>query len=133
MALFNFRTRNPGRDRETDLGRFDKLLALYERMRSEMQRELDGLQRRYSEAQASAAFAMEALENGDGGSLSSKVDDLTSHMERYDVRINALKAQIVFIEQAESRAGAFLLALDPDGADPGDTPPSRHLAAMAHE
>ena len=132
MALFNFRTRNPGRDRETDLGRFDRLLALYERMRSEMQRELDGLQRRYSEAQTSAAFAMAALENGDGGSLSSKVDDLSRNMERYDVRIEVLKAQIAFIERAENSAGTFLLTLDPDGADPGDTLPS-YLAAMADE
>ena len=90
MALFGFRTRNPQRDRETDRARFERLLNLFGRLIAEIEAEYDGLKERYGRTQASAAFALDAFENGEGEELSAKADDLALAMRRYQALIAAL-------------------------------------------
>jgi hypothetical protein len=107
MALFSFRTRNPQRDRETDLGRLGQLLGLLRRLQAEIEAEKSGLQARYRQAQDSAAFALEAFENGDGTDLSGKADELALSMRRYQARIAALEKQAAFIRNAETEATTF--------------------------
>lgn len=122
MALFSFRTRNPQRDRETDLGRLDRLLALYSQLRAEIDAERSGLQARYQQAQDSAAFALEAFENGDGDRLASKADELALAMRRYRTRIAALEGQAAYVQDAEAEARAFydaLVSAEPEEAEAG--------------
>lgn len=137
MPLFGFRTRNPQRDRDTDLGRLDRLFGLLRQLRAEAEAERSGLEARYEKAQASAAFALEAFDNGGGEELSSKADDLTLSMRRYHGRIANLEKQIAFMERTESEARAFYEAL----ADParenkgwgGDNSVSNNIAPPAHD
>jgi N-acyl-D-aspartate/D-glutamate deacylase len=108
MALFSFRTRSPERDRETDALRFQRLGQLMRHLRTEMQNERDGLQSRYENVAASAAFSQEALENGRGGAdMSSRIDELTGSMLRYSRRIASLDSQIAFIAGLEEDVAAF--------------------------
>lgn len=106
--MFGFRTRNPKRDHQTDLVRFNQLISVIESMHADMVGERTGMQTRYRNTEASAAFAMEALENGDGAKLSEKVDELTLDLRRYHARIASLDKQVAFIGSIEQDMKAFL-------------------------
>lgn len=106
--MFGFRTRNPERDHQTDLVRFNQLISLIEKLHGEMAGERAGMQTRYRNTEASAAFAMEALENGDGVRLSEKVDELTLDLRRYHARIASLDRQVAFVGSIEQDMKAFL-------------------------
>lgn len=136
MALFRFRTRNPQRDRATDLGRRDRLLQLLDQLHAEIEAERDGLQARYETAQASAAFALEAFENGDGEALSAKADDLSAAMQRYQERMAELESQAAFMKRAETEAKAFFDTLESRGAAENGrdrTVVSNNVASTAHD
>lgn len=107
MALFGFWVRNPQRDRETDRGRFDRLSQLFLELQQEIEAERDGLHTRYERAQNSAAFALEAFENGDGGQLALKADTLADAIQRYGERLEALERQIEFMRAAKAEADDF--------------------------
>ena len=108
LPMFGFRTRNPKRDHQTDLDRYNQLISLIEKLHAEMVGERTGMQTRYRNTEASAAFAMEALENGDGVRLSEKVDELTLDLRRYHARISSLDKQVAFIGSIEQDMKAFL-------------------------
>lgn len=136
MPLFDFRARNPQRDRNTDLGRLDRLVKLLRQLRAEVETERSGLAMRYEKAQRSAAFALEAFENGGSKDLSSKADDLALSMRRYHARIAALEEQIAFVDCAETEAKAFYDALMARGSGNGmgdDNPISNNVAPPAHD
>ncbi|WP_159588133.1 hypothetical protein [Chelativorans xinjiangense] len=137
MALLSFRTRNPQRDRDTDLGRIDRLVQFLRQLRAEIDAERSGLEARYEKAQTSAAFALEAFENGGSEGLSSKADDLTVAMQRYHARVAALEKQIAFMESAEMDAKAFhdaLASADPEKRQGGtDSTSSGNVAQPAHD
>ncbi|WP_265519660.1 hypothetical protein [Nitratireductor luteus] len=136
MPLFDFRARNPQRDRDTDLGRLDRLLQLLRQLRTEVETERSGLAMRYEKAQLSAAFALEAFENGGSQDLSSKADDLALSMRRYHIRIVALEEQIAFVDRAEAEAKAFYDALMEPGSRQGrkdDNSISNNVAPTAHD
>lgn len=103
----DFRTRDPRRDRETDLSRLDRLVGLLNQLQAEIDAERAGLADRYNEAQSAAAYALDAFENGDGDELSSRADELGRHTERYRMRIEALKVQEDFLRDTEARIHAF--------------------------
>lgn len=108
MALFSFRTRNPQRDRETDLGRVSRLSTLLDDLRVEMEREKVGLQDRYETVTMRAAFSQQALENERvGPEVSSEIDDLTETMIRYTKRIASLEKQIEFVTEMRGRVDLF--------------------------
>ncbi|MFC6489120.1 hypothetical protein [Nitratireductor sp. GCM10026969] len=136
MALLSFRTRNPQRDRATDLGRRDRLLQLLHQLHAEIEAERSGLQARYETAQTSAAFALEAFENGEGEALSAKADDLSTQMQRYQARIAALEGQAAFMRHAEMDAKAFFDAaenLDPMESDQNKNFGSNNVASTADD
>lgn len=108
MALFSFRTRSPERDRETDMLRFQRLDQTLGQIRTELESERAGLQNRYEEVAASAAFSQAALENDRGSEdISSRVEEFTQSMMRYSERIASLERQIAFIRDLEENVSSF--------------------------
>jgi chromosome segregation ATPase len=133
MALFSFRTREPQRDRETDRARFDKLLKLFQQLLAEIEAERDGLKSRYGQTQASAAFALDAFENGDGEELSAKADDLALAMRRYRVRIAALEGQLAFLQRSETEINAYYDTLVTKCLEPKENSDSKNVAVTADD
>jgi small-conductance mechanosensitive channel len=108
MALFHFRTRNPGRDRETDTGRLQRLERLLNELGEEMERERDGLRDRYEKVTADAAFSQQALEEDRAdAAISSKIDGMTDTMIRYTERLTSLEKQLAFIAELRGRVDEF--------------------------
>jgi hypothetical protein len=110
MAFSRFRVRSSQRDRETDLGRVQRLRQSLRDIRAEMERERDGLRDRYEKVMADAAFSQLALEDDSArAGMSSKIDDMTDTMIRYTRRIASLDAQIGFVTNLDDRVELFSL------------------------
>jgi hypothetical protein len=108
MALPGFRTRGPGRDRATDVGRLQRLNESLAAIRGEMEQEKNGLRDRYDKVMANAAFSQQSFEDGRGGAgISSKIDEMTDTMIRYADRIASLDMQIDFVTGLEQQVGRF--------------------------
>ena len=117
MALFRFRTRNPQRDRDTDIDRLRRLQQSVVDIRAEMERERDGLRDRYDQVTADAAFSQQRLEDGRAGdSTSSRIDDMTGTMIRYTKRLASLQSQIDFVTEIGRKVEAFSQANAEDRA-----------------
>jgi hypothetical protein len=103
MNLFtNFRVRNRLRDRNTDEARFDRLLELIRELAAEAESEMQGLQTRYEQAGADAAFACQAEENeGPSDNSSNRINELTEAIMRYSERKDLLEAQAAWFRQLE--------------------------------
>ena len=97
MLFSGFRIRSAQRDGETDRTRFERLSQMVAKLGDEIENECAGLERRYSETKTSAAFAQATLENEGDSTISTKIDDLTSSMLRYEARIEALGRQKTFV------------------------------------
>ena len=109
MALNRFRVRSPDRDRDTDGRRMQRLHQLLADLRSEMERERDGLRERYEKVTANAAFSMLAVEEDDGSpGMSSQIGVMTSTMVDYASRITSLGAQIDFVADLDRRVDQLL-------------------------
>ena len=94
-SIFGFRTRHPGRNRQTDVARFGRLIKLFDQICAEIDAEKRGLENRYQSASMNAAFLVEALENDTAPSrLSSRVGQLTNSILNHERRIAALSRQI---------------------------------------
>jgi hypothetical protein len=108
MALFRFRTRDPQRDRETDLNRLHRLRQSLADIRLEMEHERNGLRDRYEKVAADAAFSQQLLDDERGSlGLSSKVGSVTGTMIGYARRIALLQEQIDFVVDFECKADTF--------------------------
>jgi len=117
MALFRFRTRNPQRDRDTDVDRLRRLQQSIIDVRAEMERERDGLRDRYERVTADAAFSQQRLEDGrDGDGASSKIDGMTGTMIRYTKRLAWLQSQIDFVTEIGRKVEALPRASAEDRA-----------------
>jgi hypothetical protein len=93
-SIFGFRSRDPARDRQTDLQRFDRLAKLFEQIASEIEAEKKGLENRYRSTAANAAFLVEAMENGSASaSRQSDVGSMTSSILNCERRIAELARQ----------------------------------------
>jgi hypothetical protein len=108
MALTRFRVRSPGRDRETDFSRLQRLHQLLADIRREMERERSGLRERYEKLTANAAFSLLAMEGDSGGaSISPKVGEMTDAMVRHARRIASLEGQIGFVTDIDQQVELF--------------------------
>jgi hypothetical protein len=93
-SIFNFRSRDPARDRQTDVSRLDRLAKLFDQIAGEIEAEKVGLESRYRKTSTNAAFLVEAMENGSGSDRrSSEVSALTKSILNCERRIAALSRQ----------------------------------------
>lgn len=108
-SLFGFRTRSPSRDRETDSMRFGRLTALLDEMKSQIEAEKAGLEKRYGDASANAGFLMDAMDSEEVSSRSSsRLDALTEDVLNCERRLETLARQVALIEDIRKRAQGFL-------------------------
>lgn len=113
-SIFGFRSRNPVRDRETDLQRFDRLAKLFDQIAAEIETEKAGLENRYSSTAANAAFLVEAMENGSAStSKGSDVSAMTNSILNCERRIAELARQKGLMKQLRHSLDAIV------GDDPG--------------
>ncbi|MBZ9992249.1 hypothetical protein [Mesorhizobium sp. BH1-1-4] len=93
-SIFGFRSRDPARDRHTDVARLDRLAKLFEQIAAEIDAEKTGLEVRYRKEATNAAFLVEAMENGSASDRrSSEVGALTQSILNSERRIAALARQ----------------------------------------
>lgn len=93
-SIFGFRSRDPARDRQTDIARLDRLAKLFEQIAAEIEAEKAGLESRYRKTATNAAFLVEAMENGSASERrSSEVSALTEQILNSERRIAALTRQ----------------------------------------
>lgn len=93
-SIFGFRSRDPARDRQTDLQRFDRLAKLFDQIAAEIEAEKTGLENRYKSTAANAAFLVEAMENGSASaSKGSDVSAMTNSILNCERRIAELARQ----------------------------------------
>lgn len=93
-SIFGFRSRDPARDRQTDISRLHRLAKLLDQIAAEVEAEKNGLENRYRTKATNAAFLVEAMENGAASSSrSSEVSELTKSILNYERRIAALARQ----------------------------------------
>ena len=96
-----------------DARRFERLRRLLDEIGDEIGREKSALSDQCENATANAAFAIEAMENGEGPeSTSGKIDALTASIIRFSQRLRSLKHEADFIEATKQR-----LALLPGARD----------------
>jgi len=108
-SIFGFRSRNPVRDRETDLQRFDRLAKLFDQIAAEIETEKAGLENRYSSTAANAAFLVEAMENGSAStSKGSDVSALTNSILNCERRIAELARQKGLMKQLRHSLDAIV-------------------------
>ncbi len=93
-SIFGFRSRDPARDRQTDLQRFDRLAKLFDQIAAEIEAEKTGLENRYRSTATNAAFLVEAMENGSASSSKgSDVSAMTNAILNCERRIAELARQ----------------------------------------
>jgi hypothetical protein len=93
-SIFSFRSRDPARDKQTDLARFDRLAKLLDQIAAEIAAEKTGLENRYRSKSTNAAFLVESMENGSASaSKLSEVSSLTKSILNCEQRIAELVRQ----------------------------------------
>ncbi|MDG4894291.1 MULTISPECIES: hypothetical protein [unclassified Mesorhizobium] len=113
-SIFGFRSRDPARDRQTDLQRFDRLAKLFDQIAAEIETEKTGLENRYRSTAANAAFLVEAMENGSASaSKESDVSVMTNSILNYERRIAELARQKGLVRELRRSLDAIV----EDGAD----------------
>jgi len=113
-SIFGFRSRNPARDRETDLQRFDRLAKLFDQIAAEIETERTGLENRYRSTAANAAFLVEAMENGSAStSKGSDVSAMTNSILNCERRIAELARQKSLMKELRHSLDAIV----EDGSD----------------
>ncbi|MBF6992729.1 hypothetical protein [Cupriavidus sp. IK-TO18] len=111
MQVFNFRILpwSGGQDAR----RLERLQRLLDEIGTEISTEKDTLGDQYENATTNAAFAFEAMENGEGPEWTSrKIDALTASVTRYSQRLRSLKHEADFIEATKQRVALLLGARD---------------------
>lgn len=93
-SIFGFRSRDPARDKQTDLARFDRLAKLLDQITAEIAAEKTGLENRYRSKSTNAAFLVESMENGSASaSRMSEIGELTKSILNCEQRIAELVRQ----------------------------------------
>ncbi|TIO06677.1 hypothetical protein [Mesorhizobium sp.] len=116
-SIFGFRSRNPARDRQTDISRLDRLARLLDQIAAEVDAEKNGLENRYRTKATNAAFLVEAMENGaTSSSRSSEVSELTKSILNYERRIAALSRQNELMKELRHSVAAIFDENEPRGA-----------------
>ncbi|TKT69330.1 hypothetical protein [Aquamicrobium sp. LC103] len=111
MALgFGFKTRNPARDRETDMARLQRLAAAIQAISDEVAAEKTGLEKRYKAVAADAVFLDEAVGNDEVGQANSaKVDGMAATLINYERRVAELSRQLGSLEELQQYARKFIV------------------------
>lgn len=92
-----------------DARRFERLRRLLDEIGDEIGAEKSALSDQYENATASAAFAFEAMENGEGPERTSgKIDAMTASIIRMSQRRRALKEEADFIDATRQRLALLL-------------------------
>ncbi|WP_217571537.1 hypothetical protein [Mesorhizobium sp. GbtcB19] len=113
-SIFGFRSRDPARDRTTDLQRFDRLAKLFDQVAAEIEAEKTGLENRYKSTAANAAFLVEAMENGSAStSKGSDVSVMTNSILNCERRIAELARQKGLMKELRHSLDAIV----EDGSD----------------
>ncbi|TPK97102.1 MULTISPECIES: hypothetical protein [unclassified Mesorhizobium] len=113
-SIFGFRSRDPARDRQTDLQRLDRLAKLFDQIAAEIEAEKTGLENRYRSTAANAAFLVEAMENGSvSTSKDSDVSAMTNSILNCERRIAELVRQKGLVKELRHSLDAIV----EDGAD----------------
>ena len=113
-SIFGFRSRDPARDRQTDLQRFDRLAKLFDQIAAEIETEKTGLENRYRSTAANAAFLVEAMENGSASaSKGSDVSVMTNSILNCERRIAELVRQKGLVKELRHSLDAIV----EDGSD----------------
>lgn len=108
MSSRIFRIRSADRDRETDIRRLDRLAEAAAVLHEEINRESDGLRRRYDEATRDAAFALEARETGSGQRrLEGRIEELSETVMNCETRLRDLETQDTFYRDIRDRIAAY--------------------------
>lgn len=111
MQLFNARILSWGGGR--DASRFERLQRLLDELGDEIAAENGTLSGQYENASANAAFAFEAMENGEGPEWTpGKIDALTASIVRCSLRLRSLQHEADFIEATRQRLALLLRARD---------------------
>ncbi|MFK0687008.1 hypothetical protein ACFX5Q_02190 [Mesorhizobium sp. IMUNJ 23033] len=122
-SIFGFRSRDPARDRQSDLQRFDRLARLLDQIATEIEAEKTGLENRYRSKATNAAFLVEAMENGSAStSKVSEVSELTTSILNYERRIAALARQNSLMKELRHSLDAIV-------EENGESPQAAGLAA----
>ena len=119
MAIFNFWTRRPQRDHETDRTRFHAVVEALRKARSETEDERHGLEARYEDAQSTAAFAEQRAEDFGEAALDREIDDLTGTIVRCQERLGQLDRHLRFLREVERSVCAYS-GLPNGGREAGD-------------
>ncbi|TIR25151.1 MAG: hypothetical protein E5X34_10720 [Mesorhizobium sp.] len=108
-SIFGFRSRDPARDRQTDLQRFDRLAKLFDQIAAEIETEKMGLENRYRSTAANAAFLVEAMENGSASaSKGSDVSVMTNSILNCERRIAELARQKGLVKELRRSLDAIV-------------------------
>lgn len=107
MQVFNFSILLRGGGHSAR--RFNRLRRLLDKIGDDIDAERDALGNRYENATASAAFAFEAMENGESPQrISAQIDALTASIIRCAQRLDALEHEGDFIDSTRRRLGLLL-------------------------
>ena len=118
-SIFGFRSRDPARDRQTDLQRFDRLAKLFDQIGAEIEAEKTGLENRYRSTATNAAFLVEAMENGSASTdKSADVSAMTGAILNYERRIAELTRQKGLMKELRHTLDAIVH----DGAQQANAP-----------
>lgn len=97
-SIFPFRTRSPGRDRQTDAFRFEALLDTLRQLIDDIDAEKTGIRNRYESVSANAAFLVEAMDNDTvSPRRAAEMDQLTEALKNYLRRVDTLAKQGEFV------------------------------------
>jgi hypothetical protein len=108
-SIFGFRSRDPARDRQTDLQRLDRLAKLFDQIAAEIEAERAGLENRYRSTATNAAFLVEAMENGSASAgKGSDVGAMTSAILNCERRIAELARQKGLMKQLRHSLDAIV-------------------------
>jgi hypothetical protein len=119
-SIFGFRSRDPARDRQTDLQRLDRLAKLFDQISAEIEAEKTGLENRYRSTATNAAFLVEAMENGSASmDKSSDVSAMTGAILNYERRIAELTRQKGLMKELRHSLDAIV---DDSAGQPGSQP-----------
>jgi hypothetical protein len=104
--MFGFDRRRAHPD--TDLGRAQRMRMMLLDLEAEVETETRDIQLRYRHAVDDAAFALQALEDGEGGGL-RKVDMVSRAVEHCSRNAGRLQLQLAFLRDLRQQLDAFVI------------------------
>jgi hypothetical protein len=123
VRIVGFQIRQPKRDGETDGQRRERLCAAIQGLELEVRSEMTGIQTRCETASVSAAFLLEAIENGQKG-FDVRLAELSRTIIACEERTRELSRQLDFL------AGLYVTAsLFGDAPEPAENSHCRGNAA----